>query len=76
MRRDKSLTQEGGRRQGGGQVTLRSHEEVHTPGRAVGPAACGGLCERKGSPGQPVFLHYVSGGLAVPLVKLGTVEKE
>lgn len=34
-----------------------------------------GTCERKWSPGQPIFLNYVSGDFVVPLTKAGNLEK-
>lgn len=47
------------------------------PCRALGIdlIGCGGLCERKWSPGQPGFLNYASGGLGEPLIKAGNLER-
>lgn len=42
--------------------------------RSWGLIGCGGLCERKWSPGQPVFLNYASGELVMPLIKEGNLE--
>lgn len=38
-----------------------------------GSIGCGGLCEKKRSPGQPMFLNYA---LVVPLTKARNLERE